>query len=95
MSVAQEYDQSAAAAVKAKVVAKLKVFNVVPVALAWGLLLAIFAGLRIYLQLFAFKYGLELDGSAFRNLLDDAVQGGASLDLRNRIRHLDLLVGDP
>lgn len=65
MSVSQEYDKSAASAIKAKFAAKLKVFNVLPVALAWGLLLFIFVGLRVYLQLYAFKYGLDSTDPAF------------------------------
>ena len=36
-----------------------KIFNVVPVAVAWGVLLAIYVSLRIYQQEFAFKYGLD------------------------------------
>jgi len=36
-----------------------KIFNLAPVLLGWGLLLAIYAGLRLYQQAFAFQYGLD------------------------------------
>ncbi len=36
-----------------------KIINLGPVALAWGVLLAIYVGLRLYQQAFAFKYGLD------------------------------------
>ena len=36
-----------------------KIINLWGVALAWGVLLAIYVGLRLYQQAFAFKYGLD------------------------------------
>jgi methane/ammonia monooxygenase subunit C len=36
-----------------------KMFSVAPVAIAWGVLMAIYVGLRFYQQAFAFKYGLD------------------------------------
>jgi methane/ammonia monooxygenase subunit C len=36
-----------------------KMFNVAPVAIGWGVLMAIYVGLRFYQQAFAFKYGLD------------------------------------
>lgn len=45
--------------------ASRKIINLVPVAIAWGLLLAIYVGLRIYQQEFAFKYGLDSTSPEF------------------------------
>ena len=58
MPISLEHSRSPAEP-RSSVGANTKVFNVVPVALAWGLLLAVFMGLRFYQQLFAFKYGLD------------------------------------
>lgn len=36
-----------------------KMFRFAPVAIVWGLLLAVYVGLRLYQQAFAFRYGLD------------------------------------
>ena len=41
------------------------IVNLVPIAIAWGVVLAIFAGLRIYQGLFAFQYGLDSTAPEF------------------------------
>jgi methane/ammonia monooxygenase subunit C len=42
-----------------------KLINLVPVAISWGVLLAIYVGLRLYQQAFAFKYGLDSTSPEF------------------------------
>lgn len=42
-----------------------KLINLGPVAIGWGLLLAIYVGLRLYQQAFAFKYGLDSTSPEF------------------------------
>lgn len=48
-----------------KVKEEAKVFNFMPVAIMWGILLAFFVGLRLYQQAFAFKYGLDSTAPEF------------------------------
>lgn len=42
-----------------------KMFSFAPVAIGWGVLLAIYVGLRFYQQAFAFKYGLDSTAPEF------------------------------
>lgn len=42
-----------------------KIINLVPVAIVWGLLVAIYAGLRIYQGYFSFEYGLDSTSPEF------------------------------
>lgn len=42
-----------------------KMFRFGPVAIVWGLLLAVYVGLRVYQQAFAFKYGLDATAPEF------------------------------
>ena len=63
MSVLSISDSGAKAA---KVATKSRgMFKVLPVALTWGVMLAVFVGLRLYQQAFAFKYGLDSTSPEF------------------------------
>ena len=42
-----------------------KIFNLGPVAIGWGLLLAIYAGFRLYQGAFSFEYGLDATSPEF------------------------------
>lgn len=42
-----------------------RMFSLGPVVIAWGVLLALFAGLRIFQQVFAFEYGLDSTSPEF------------------------------
>lgn len=44
---------------------KMKMFKVAPFAIMWGVLLAVFVGLRMYQQVFAFEYGLDSTAPEF------------------------------
>lgn len=44
---------------------KPRMFNFAPVAIAWGVLLVMFVGLRLYQQAFAFEYGLDSTSPEF------------------------------
>jgi len=43
-----------------------KIVNLVPVAIVWGVLLAIYMGLRVYQGLYAFEYGLDSTSPDFQ-----------------------------
>jgi methane/ammonia monooxygenase subunit C len=43
----------------------IKMFRLAPVALGWGVLMAIYVGLRFYQQAYAFKYGLDSTAPEF------------------------------
>ena len=42
-----------------------KMFSLGPVAIGWGLLLAVYAGLRLYQGAFSFEYGLDATSPEF------------------------------
>lgn len=65
MSISREYSRSTAEPIRGSVDANTKVYNLIPVVLAWGFLLAVYVGLRLYQQAFAFKYGLDSTAPVF------------------------------
>ena len=65
MSILLNLSGPAADAAKTAPKSSRRMFNAIPVALAWGFLLAVFVGLRLYQQAFAFKYGLDSTSPEF------------------------------